>query len=215
MPDDDRRTLVEQGLGMTQPQGQESDEERLWVEAALRGDREAFGALVSRYAERIYNVAYRFVGEEADAHDVAQDTFVSAFKALSAFRADARFSTWLYRIAVNKCHDWLRTRGRFEQPREDCEDGAYHEGLISTATPERILSQKEVADRLMEAIQRVPPLYREAFVLKHVEGVGYEEMSEMLGVHRDTLKMRVYKARVQLCRELDELREGSGVNRKA
>ena len=198
---------MEQGLGMEPTQGQGSNDERVWLEAALRGDREAFGALVSRYAERIYNVAYRLVGEEADAHDLAQDTFVSAFKALTTFRADARFSTWVYRIAVNKCKDWLRTRGRFEQPREDSEDGAYHEGLISTATPERILSQKEVGGRLMEAIQRVPPLYREAFVLKHVEGVGYEEMSEMLGVHRDTLKMRVYKARVQLCRELGALRE--------
>lgn len=187
-------------------QGQERDEERGWLDAAIRGDREAFGALVSRYAERIYNVAYRMVGEEADAHDLAQDTFVSAFKALSTFRADARFSTWLYRIAVNKCKDWLRTRGRFEQPKEDSEDGPCHEGLISTSTPERVLSQKEVAHLLQEAIQRVPPLYREAFVLKHVEGFGYEEMSEMLGVHRDTLKMRVYKARVQLCRELDELK---------
>lgn len=188
-------------------QGQGNDDERLWLEAALRGDREAFGALVSRYAERIFNVAYRLVGEEADAHDLAQDTFVSAFKALSTFRADARFSTWLYRIAVNKCKDWLRTRGRFEQPNEEDDEGAYHEGLVSTTTPERVLLQHEVADLLHEAIQRVPPLYREAFVLKHVEGVGYEEMSEMLGVNRDALKMRVYKARVQLCRELDELRD--------
>lgn len=198
---------MELGLGMEPIQGQGNDEERVWLDAALRGDREAFGALVSRYAERIFNVAYRLVGEEADAHDLAQDTFVSAFKALSTFRADARLSTWLYRIAVNKCKDWLRTRGRFEQLNEEDDDGASHEGLVSATTPERVLLQQEVGTRLAEAIQRVPPLYREAFVLKHVEGLGYEEMSEMLGVNRDTLKMRVYKARVQLCRELDELRE--------
>ena len=188
---------------MTSLQG---DEEREWVEAARRGDREAFGALVSRYAERICNVAYRMVGEEADAHDLAQETFVSAFKALTTFRADARFSTWLYRIAVNKCKDWLRTRGRFEQPSEEG-DGNYYDSLVSTETPERMLAQREVASRLHGAIQRVPPLYREAFVLKHIEGIGYEEMSEMLGVHRDTLKMRVYKARVQLCRELEDLKD--------
>lgn len=111
LPDGGRRILVEQGLGMEPTRGQGSNDERVWLEAALRGDREAFGALVSRYAERIYNVAYRLVGEEADAHDLAQDTFVSAFKALSAFRADARFSTWLYRIAVNKCKELVADAG--------------------------------------------------------------------------------------------------------
>jgi RNA polymerase sigma-70 factor (ECF subfamily) len=74
-------------------------------------------------------------------------------------------------------------------------------------TPERLLSQQQVAEQLDRAIQRLPPLYREAFVLKHVEGLSYEEMQEIVGVNADTLKMRVYKGRLQLSRELVELKE--------
>lgn len=162
--------------------------------------------LVERYAPTVFNLAFRMVGERADAQDLAQETFLAAFKALHTFRADARFSTWLYRIAVNKCKDWLRTH-RVAQ--ELADSGAGEERVDEAAeywTPEQVLSQKEVADHLERAIHALPALYREAFVLKHVEGLSYEEMSEILGVNRDTLKMRVYKARRQLCQDLSLIR---------
>lgn len=183
-------------------------EERDLLGRAVHGDRAAFEKLVERYGGQIFNLVYRMVGEEADAHDLAQETFLSAFRALPGFRADSRFSTWLYRIAVNKSKDWLRTRGRFAQPEKDgtLEDEAGDE-LVSTSTPEQVLTQKQMGVALEQAVQQLPPLYREAFVLKHVEGMSYEEMNEILGVNRDALKMRVYKARVQLCRALKGLRE--------
>ena len=84
-------------------------------------------------------------------------------------------------------------------------DGVLDVHVAEDRTPERLLSQQQVALELEQAIQRLPPLYREAFVLKHVEGLSYEEMQEILGVNGDTLKMRVYKGRVQLSRELAEL----------
>jgi RNA polymerase sigma-70 factor (ECF subfamily) len=163
---------------------------------------------VERYGGRIFNLVYRMVGEEADAHDLAQDTFLSAFRALPGFRADAKFSTWLYRIAVNKSKDWLRTRGRFTQPEHDeTLEEAASAALASFTTPEQVLTQKQIGVALEQAVQQLPSLYREAFVLKHLEGMNYEEMSEILGVKRDVLKMRVYKARVELCRTLRELRD--------
>jgi RNA polymerase sigma-70 factor (ECF subfamily) len=141
----------------------------------------------------------------ADAEDVAQETFVSAYKALSGFQFTAKFSTWLYRIAVNKCHDVLRTRrgGMVSLDSEDGEELAWK--ALGDEVPRRDLERIELAWELDRSIQALPPLYRESFVLKHVEGLGYDEMSEILGINRDTLKMRVYKARTLLCRSLAHL----------
>jgi RNA polymerase sigma-70 factor (ECF subfamily) len=173
------------------------------IARCLRNDREAFGVLVERYSEPILNLAYRMVGDQMEAKDLAQETFLSAWKALPQFRSSARFSTWLYRIAANKCKDRLRAR----RPSEASEDalGAnldMAELAVDYGTPERELSQKEMGLHLEKALQAIPVLYREAFILKHVEGLSYEEMSEILGVRGETLKMRVYKARVELRRKL-------------
>ncbi|TKB64099.1 MAG: sigma-70 family RNA polymerase sigma factor [Nitrospira sp.] len=175
------------------------------VARSLRQDHEAFGQLIDRHASVIVNLAYRMVGNRAEAEDLAQEAFLAAFKALSTFRADSKFSTWLYRIASNKCKDWLRTK-RPGMGQQDVDiDEVLDSHVAEEQTPERLLSQQQVALELEQAIQRLPPLYREAFVLKHVEGLSYEEMAEILGVNGDTLKMRVYKGRLQLSRELASL----------
>ncbi|MEK6787016.1 MAG: sigma-70 family RNA polymerase sigma factor [Nitrospirota bacterium] len=175
------------------------------VARSLKQDHEAFGQLIDRHASVIVNLAYRMVGNRAEAEDLAQEAFLAAFKALSTFRADSKFSTWLYRIASNKCKDWLRAK-RPGMGQQDVDiDEVLDIHVAEEQTPERLLSQQQVALELEQAIQRLPPLYREAFVLKHVEGMSYEEMEEILGVNSDTLKMRVYKGRLKLSRELAAL----------
>ena len=175
------------------------------VARSLKQDHEAFGQLIDRHASAIVNLTYRMVGNRAEAEDLAQEAFLAAFKALSTFRADAKFSTWLYRIAANKCKDWLRVK-RPGQGQQDVDiDEMLDAHVAEKRTPEQLLSQQQVAQELEQAIQRLPPLYREAFVLKHVEGLSYEEMEQILGVNSDTLKMRVYKGRLQLSRELSSL----------
>ena len=176
------------------------------VRAAQRGDREAFGVLVSRYGSSMLSVTLRMLGSAADAEDVAQETFVAAYKAVGSFQSDAKFSTWLYRIAVNKCKDALRARrpGTISLDATGDGGGAAWEPA-DDETPHWKLEQVELAWELDQGIQALPPLYREAFVLRHVEGLGYDEMSAILDVHRDTLKMRVYKARTQLCQSLAHL----------
>ena len=176
------------------------------VRASQRGDREAFGMLISRHAKSILSLTTRMLGQSADAEDVAQETFVAAYKALSRFQFDSKFSTWLYRIAANKCTDALRAR----RPENVSLDAAGDESsfALETAneeTPHWELERAELAWELYTAIQALPRLYRESFVLKHIEGLGYDEMSAILGVHRDTLKMRVYKARTLLCQSLAHL----------
>jgi RNA polymerase sigma-70 factor, ECF subfamily len=175
------------------------------VARSLAQEQEAFGQLLDRHAATIVNLGYRMVGNRSEAEDLAQETFLAAYKALSTFRADSKFSTWLYRIATNKCKDWLRVKrpghGQYDLDADESLD-LY---VTEDRTPEVLLSRQQVAQELEQAIQRLPPLYREAFVLKHVEGLSYEEMEEILGVSGDTLKMRVYKGRVQLSRELAAL----------
>jgi RNA polymerase sigma-70 factor, ECF subfamily len=192
-------------MAMSIDHGRSNDETKL-IARSLKQDSDAFGQLVERYATVIVNLAYRMVGDRTEAEDLAQETFVAAFKALPRFRAESKFSTWLYRIAANKCKDWLRAK-RPGQAVQDV-DEVLDDGVVAEErTPERLLSQQQVAAQLDRAIQRLPPLYREAFVLKHVEGLSYEEMQEIVGVNADTLKMRVYKGRLQLSRELAELKE--------
>jgi len=184
-------------------QGEPSDAQL--VARSLAQDQAAFGQLIDRHASAIVNLSYRMVGNRAEAEDLAQETFLAAYRALSTFRADSKFSTWLYRIATNKCKDWLRVK-RPGQGQYDLDaDESLDLYVTEDRTPEVLLSRQQVAQELEQAIQRLPPLYREAFVLKHVEGLSYEEMEDILGVSGDTLKMRVYKGRVQLSRELAAL----------
>jgi len=161
--------------------------------------------LVSRHASSILSVTTRMLGPTADAEDVAQETFVAAYKALAGFQFDAKFSTWLYRIAANKCTDALRARRPTVSIDETDEHGAAQFEPADEETPHWELEQGELAWELDKSIQALPPLYRESFVLKHVEGLDYDEMSAILGVNRDTLKMRVYKARNLLCQSLAHL----------
>jgi RNA polymerase sigma-70 factor, ECF subfamily len=176
------------------------------IRRSLGGDQEAFGVLVARHARSILSVTSRMLGPTADAEDVAQDTFVAAFKSLSSFQFDARFSTWLYRIAVNKCTDALRARRPTVSLDETADDHTSAWQATDEETPEWELEQVELAWELDKGIQALPHVYRESFVLRHIEGLGYDEMSAILGVHRDTLKMRVYKARTILCQSLGHLR---------
>jgi RNA polymerase sigma-70 factor (ECF subfamily) len=185
-----------------------SDDEAALLERSRQGDREAFSTLVARYASATLSAAWRILGDRAEAEDVCQETFLAAYRALPTFRAESRFSTWLYRIAVNKCRDRLRAQaagpeveGRPGGP--DGEPPAEPAGhSMQHRTPEDVLIDEQRARQLERAIQRLPPLYREAFVLRHVEGLTYEEMAEALGVVGSTLRMRVYKAREQLSQEL-------------
>jgi RNA polymerase sigma-70 factor (ECF subfamily) len=190
--------------GAVRPRNEDADDALL--DRARRGDREAFSVLVERHASRVLSAAWRIVGNRAEAEDVAQETFLAAYRALPTFRGESLFSTWLYRIAVNKCRDRLRSRpaegehataaGEDDPPAEVAGAAAHHR------TPEDLLLGQQRAGRIEEAIARLPALYREAFVLRHVEGLSYEEMSEALGADGGTLRMRVYKARTQLSQEL-------------
>lgn len=170
-----------------------------------RGSREALGVLAERHTPRLYGVALRLLGDPAAAEDAVQEALLAALRSLAGFRGEALVSTWLHRIVVNKCHDHLRARGRWAD--DDSagldQEVADPDPRRGDPNPEQLLSQEQLAQRIEEAVRDLVPVYREAFVLKHLEGLDYGEMEQILGVRRDTLKMRVYKARTALARRLE------------
>lgn len=138
----------------------------------------------------IYNVAYWMLGDEESAKDVAQESFISAYGSLTAFKNDAKFSTWLCSIAMNKCRDHLRGR-KATVPLDDVAELA----VAKEPDPEAALSRKQSSREIQTALSALPAEYREVIVLKHIEGLDYREMEAVLGVSANTLKVKTHRAR--------------------
>ena len=185
------------------------NEEQL-VGRARSGDIEAFEALVAEYDGRIYNMAYRMLGNPEDARDVTQDAFLKAYSSIGGFRGDASFSTWLYRIAKNVCLDVLRRRSRrtvfsLDDPMET-EEGELDRQLAGELPdPEDALLDSEVRDAVKDAILRLPPHHRSIIVLRDIEDLSYEEIAEILEIGLGTVKSRLYRARSALSANLASL----------
>jgi RNA polymerase sigma-70 factor (ECF subfamily) len=170
------------------------------IARCLKGDLNAYGDIVDRYSARVINMALMMVGDRHEAEDIAQDAFIRAYRALSGFRGRARFSSWLYQIALNLCRDHLKRRARAGAA-VPVEDGTL-EGLRSgddDATPDTIL-EAELSETMRREIARLPYLYREAFVLRHLQGMDYDEVASITRVSADTVRVRAYRAR-ELLRE--------------
>jgi RNA polymerase sigma-70 factor (ECF subfamily) len=163
------------------------------VERVLTGDREAYATLVRRYQEVLYRHALGMVGEPDAAADLVQDSLVKGYTSLAQCNDPARFGAWIFRILRNRCLDYLKNRRRQTVPLE--EDAA---PAPSRDDPEQDLHRSELRRTVTGALETLPEAQREAFLLKHVDGRSYEEMSEMLGASVSALKMRVMRAREAL-----------------
>jgi len=174
---------------------------------AAAGDAGAFEALVGRHEARVYRLAYRLTGSDADARDVLQDAFLAAYRGLAAFRGAARFSTWLYRITTNAA--LMHRRARRRRPTESLEEylprfdengqhapEAAELGVASRA--DDLLDEKLLAEQARAALEKLPDLYREAFVLRDLEELDTSEVAGLLGVDAATVRQRVHRARLML-----------------
>lgn len=178
------------------------------VRAAKRGDRSAFGELVRRYESKIYRLARRMTPSDQDAEDVVQEAFVKAYRSLGEFREKSKFSTWLYRIAVNLSLMKLR-RKRLEvislDQKMSTDDGdMVIEFEDQSPDPLRRLLEKESATVLDRAIDSLSPSYRAVFVLRHVEGFSTEETARILKTSVAAVKSRLHRARLALQEKLFE-----------
>jgi RNA polymerase sigma-70 factor (ECF subfamily) len=178
------------------------DDSRLIAEC-LQGRTAAFGELVRRYQDRLYNTVHRLVDNAEDAQDVVQDAFVSAYQSLDSFKGDAQFFTWLYRIAVNTAISLKRKqRVAFTiRAGRSPEGGAEPVDTSEFSRPEHALEKAEQERRIQEALNRLSAEHRTVLVLKDIEGQKYEVMAEILGVPIGTVRSRLHRARLEL-REL-------------
>src|SRR6185369_11459513 len=176
------------------------------IERTLAGETDAFSLLVRRWERPIYGLSLRMLGRDEDARDVCQETFLAAFRNLRKFRGDAKFSSWLYRIALNACHSKLRKQnGAVERSidQED-EDGRKFELADADAEfmPDRMHRDQRAAV-IRKALQALPAEMRQVIVMKEYEELTFAEISEILGIPVSTVKSRLYTGLQQLRARLE------------
>ncbi len=174
------------------------------VARSIRGDADSFNELILRWERPIYALAYRTIGREEDARDVCQETFLRAFRALPGFRGQAKFSSWLYRIALNLCRDWMR-RERRAPMTQLAEDADLHEVAAAQGPSESIedlVARRALTKVVERAMARLPDEQRTAIVLKEYHGLTFQEIADVMGCPLSTVKTRLYQGLAVLRREL-------------
>lgn len=167
------------------------------------GDHRAFELLVIKYQRRIERLIGRFVRDVDLVPDIAQETFIRAWRALPQFRGEAQFYTWLYRIAVNTAKKTLLqlkrdptvTEAALQSPGEDDETSRAENELISESTPETELAAREIATAVNDAMEALPEDLRQAITLREIEGLSYEEIAEAMNCPIGTVRSRIFRAR--------------------
>jgi RNA polymerase sigma-70 factor (ECF subfamily) len=172
------------------------DDEPSLIDASRRGDSEAFASLVARYQRMIHGLTYRMSGSEADSSDLAQEVFLQAWRRVGSFRGEARFSSWLYRIAVNLCLNWKARQAREAVARSEWAESAGDGG--SAAGDRRTAF-------IQEALMKLPPKQRAAIVLTVYDGLNHEQAARMLGCSETTVSWRVFAARAKLRRWIERI----------
>ena len=180
------------------------EQEREIIEKVVAGDTEAFEALVLEHQNKVYSLALRMVGNEEDARDMAQEAFIRAFKSLAGFRGDSKFSVWIYRLTSNICIDFLRSRAKkrtVSMTWSDEEGGEAGELEIpdETWSPAERLERSETRESVRRGLDSLSPQYREILLLREINGLSYDEISEALGIEPGTVKSRIFRARKKLC----------------
>lgn len=188
-----------------------SEQERLLIERAKSGDVESFETLIRNHQTYAYNIAYRMVGNEEDAKDAAQEALIKVFKNLESFKGDSAFSTWLYRIVMNTCKDLLRKR----KPNEISIDKGYEtdNGEVqmeiedNSNDPVTMYEQQEVRVTIETALNELPDSYKSVVVLREIQGLSYDEISEIEDIPVGTVRSRINRGR-RILREIlkDKLR---------
>jgi RNA polymerase sigma-70 factor (ECF subfamily) len=168
------------------------------LERARTGDSQAFGRLVGAYEDLIYGLVFRMVRDPSLAEELTQDTFVRAHRSLESFRGEARFTTWLYRIAVNLCHDQrgsLAARNRSRETSLEASEASRADPPATGALPDEALEAREIEVLFQAGLDALPAKYREAFLLRHQENLSYGEIAAILEISEGNAKVRVHRAR--------------------
>jgi len=174
--------------------------DKILIEKSKNGDLEAFEILVRRYESKVYTVAYRFLGNHADASDFAQEAFLRLYQALPGFRGDSSFMTWLYRITANVCRDEIRRRQRRHVVSLDggAETGGVQAGFTGYGcilSPEEAFERKEFSEMVQQCLNELSEEHRLILVMREIQGMSYEEIAAVLQCSMGTVKSRLSRAR--------------------
>ena len=179
------------------------------VRRVQQGDKSAFDLLVIKYQHKIVHLVNRYVKDPSEAQDVAQDTFIKAYKALGEFRGESAFYTWLYRIAINTAKNYLLSRSRrhsdYEVDMQDAEQIENAPQLKDIETPENQLMNDQIVEVIKSAIDKLPEEMRIAIMLREFEGMSYEEIAEAMDCPIGTVRSRIFRAREAIDEKLNPL----------
>ncbi|MDH4063283.1 MAG: sigma-70 family RNA polymerase sigma factor, partial [Acidobacteriota bacterium] len=174
------------------------------VAMTVAGDADSFNQLIKRWERPIYALAYRVIGRDEDARDVCQEAFLRAFRGLPRFKGEAKFSSWLYRITLNLCRDWIRRQKR--TPVVAAPEGVDIIELAADQGPvesvEDLVARRQLSDTVAVAMQRLPEEQRTAIILKEYHGLTFQEIADLQGCPLSTVKTRLYQGLSVLRREL-------------
>ncbi|AVI64676.1 RNA polymerase sigma factor RpoE [Shewanella sp. NKUCC05_KAH] len=189
--------------------GQLSDQQL--VERVQQGDKNAFNLLVLKYQSKVISLISRYVRNQADVADVAQEAFIKAYRALPNFRGESAFYTWLYRIAVNTAKNYLVSQGRRTPANDvDAEDAEYYEGsdaLKEFASPERLMLSDEIKKVIFDTLETLPEELRMAISLRELDGMSYEDIAIVMDCPVGTVRSRIFRAREAIDKKLQPLLE--------
>ena len=182
------------------------------VRRVQAGEKGAFDLLVRKYQHKLTSVISRYVGDWSECQDVAQESFVRAYRAIGNFRGDSAFYTWLYKIAINTAKNWLVSQGR-RPPTEDVqvEDAEHLDAAVRLkdgSTPERELLRQEIERTVTRAVDALPDELRQAITLREVDGLSYEEIAETMNCPIGTVRSRIFRAREAIDSRLRQVFDG-------
>lgn len=183
--------------------------DQLLVERVQQGDKSAFDVLVSRYQHKVIKLVMRYVRDQAEALDVAQEAFLKAYRAMPGFRGDSAFYTWMYRIAINTAKNYLVAARRrpldYELDLQNPDQYELHGRLKDVNTPEGLLLSEEIRETVNEAIETLPEDLRTAIMLRELEGMSYEEIATSMDCPVGTVRSRIFRAREAIDKRLRPL----------
>ena len=177
------------------------------IERTLGGEPDAFNLLVRRWERHIYGLTLRMLGRDDEARDATQETFISAYRNLSKFRGEAKFSSWIYRIALNICNTRLRGRARNFVSLDEQREATGFELAADDEDLGSGIQQEQVARAVRRALQGLPAEMRQVIVMKEYEGLKFSEIADLLGLPVSTVKTRMYTGLAELRKRLEHLRE--------
>jgi RNA polymerase sigma-70 factor (ECF subfamily) len=204
------QTKLSDRPGMNEPIVGERQIDQVLVERAQAGDKHAFELLVVKYQRKLARLLSRFIRDQAEVEDVAQEAFIKAYRALPSFRGDSAFYTWLYRIGINTAKNFLVSQGRraptstgFDAEEAETFDDA--DALRDLNTPESALLTKEIGQTVNDAVGSLPEELRTALTLRELEGLSYEEIAQVMNCPIGTVRSRIFRARETVAEKLRPL----------